>query len=204
MRAAGQEQVVNLLRCAWAGSQKLGTLVWSGDIASSWPSRRGQLAAGLDMGMASIPRWTTDIGGFHNGNPTKEEFSELFVRWFEWATFCPVMRLHGYWEPRQPQHGTIGGATCGSGAPNEVWLYGKKVYELCKQYMAIREQLRDSTRRLMSGAHTKGMVVMRTCFFDFPNDNECWKVEDQYMYGDTYLVAPVLYPGQQKRQVYFP
>ena len=103
MTAAGQSNVVNLLRCAWAGSQRYGALVWSGDIASSWGVFRCQLAAGLNMGMAGIPWWTTDIGGFHGGDPNDEKFRELFVRWFQWGTFCPVMRLHGDREPKQPQ-----------------------------------------------------------------------------------------------------
>ena len=92
MKAAGQENIVNLLRCAWAGSQRYGALVWSGDIHSSFTSMRNQLAAGLNMGIAGIPWWTTDIGGFHGGNPDDPEFREVFVRWFQYGTFCPVMR----------------------------------------------------------------------------------------------------------------
>ena len=84
MRQEGQENVVNLVRCAWAGSQKYGVLVWSGDIASSWSAFRNQLAAGLNMGIAGLPWWTTDIGGFHGGNTDDEAFRELFVRWFQW------------------------------------------------------------------------------------------------------------------------
>ena len=130
MEAEGQKNIVNLLRCAWAGSQKYGALVWSGDIASSFESMRNQLAAGLNMGLAGIPWWTTDIGGFHGGDPSDPAFRELFVRWFQWGAFCPVMRLHGDREPRQPQLGTTGGATCLSGAPNEVWCYGDTVYNI--------------------------------------------------------------------------
>ncbi len=109
MEQEGQGQIVNLLRCAWAGSQKYGALVWSGDIASSFESMRNQLAAGLNMGLAGIPWWTTDIGGFHGGNPEDPAFRELFARWFAWGAFCPVMRLHGDREPRQPQQGTTRG-----------------------------------------------------------------------------------------------
>jgi len=204
MAAAGQKNIVNLLRCAWAGSQKYGALVWSGDIASSFESMRNQLAAGLNMGIAGIPWWTTDIGGFHGGNPDDEEFRELFVRWFQWAAFCPVMRLHGDREPRQPQYGVGGGASCCSGAANEVWSYGEEVYEICVKYMKIRENLRGYTRRLMEEAHQKGTPVMRTLFYQFPKDSQCWEVTEEYMYGDKYLVAPILYPGEKKREIYLP
>ncbi|KAJ4329810.1 hypothetical protein N0V87_010547 [Didymella glomerata] len=200
----GQTDVVNLVRCAWAGSQKYGALVWSGDIASSWSSFRDQLAAGLSMGIAGIPWWTTDIGGFHGGDPKDPKFRELFVRWFQWGTFCPVMRLHGDREPRQAKVGTTGGASCRSGADNEVWSYGPEVFEICKKYMQFREELRPYTRKLMKEAHEKGTPVMRTLFFEFPDDAICWEVEEQYMYGDKYLCCPVFSEGQMWTAVYLP
>lgn len=204
MAAEGQKNIVNLLRSAWAGSQKYGALVWTGDIASSFDSFRNQLTCGLSMGMAGIPWFTTDIGGFHGGNPDDEAFRELFARWFQWGTFCPVMRLHGDREPRQPQFGTTGGATCCSGAPNEVWSFGPSVYEICKKYLGIREELRPYTRKIMEQAHTKGSPVMRTLFYEFPDDEMSWMIEDQYMFGDKYLVAPVFNAGQTARKVYLP
>ena len=204
MRQAGQENVVNLLRCAWAGSQKYGALVWSGDIASSFDSMRNQLCAGLNMGMAGIPWWTTDIGGFHGGNPDDPAFRELFVRWFQWGTFCPVMRLHGDREPKKPQFGTTGGCECLSGADNEVWSYGEEVYEICRKYLTIRENMRDYTRSLMVQAHEKGTPILRTLFFEFPEDEIAWQIEDEYCYGSRYLVAPILEPGQRMRTVYLP
>lgn len=204
MEAAGQKSIVNLLRCAWAGSQRFGALVWSGDIASSWSSLRNQLAAGLNMGLAGLPWWTTDIGGFHGGDPNDEAFRELFVRWFQWGAFCPVMRLHGDREPRQPQQAITGGATCASGADNEVWSYGPEVYDICKKYMAIREELRDYTRKLMTEAHEKGSPLMRPLFYEFPGDKKSWDVSEQYMYGDMYLCCPVLAPGQRTMTIYLP
>ncbi|WP_313072322.1 glycoside hydrolase family 31 protein [Lacrimispora sp.] len=204
MKEQGQENIVNLIRCAWAGSQRYGALVWSGDIASSFESMKNQLAAGLNMGIAGIPWWTTDIGGFHGGDPGDEAFRELFVRWFQWGTFCPVMRLHGDREPRQPQVGTTGGATCCSGAANEVWSYGEKVYEICKDNLKLRESLRPYTKGLMKEAHEKGTPVMRPLFYEFPEDKVCWEVEDQYLYGPDYLVAPILEKGMRSRKVYFP
>ena len=204
MEREGQDNIVNLLRCAWAGSQKYGALVWSGDIASSFESMRNQLVAGLQMGIAGIPWWTTDIGGFHGGDPNDDKFRELFVRWFQWGTFCPVMRLHGDREPRQPQFGTSGGASCCSGASNEVWSYGEQVYDICVKYINIREKLRDYTRDLMKEAHENGTPIMRTMFYQFPDDEKCWELSDEYMYGDHYLVAPVLYAGVKDREVYLP
>jgi alpha-D-xyloside xylohydrolase len=192
------ESVVNLLRCAWVGSAKLGALVWSGDIASSWPSFRNQLAAGLNMGLAGLQWWTTDIGGFHGGDPTSEAFRELFVRWFQWGAFCPVMRLHGDRDPKR------GKDPSSSGADNEVWSYGEEVYEICKKYLAIREKLRPYTRRLMKEASERGSPVMRTLFYEFPQDPQSWNVHDQYMYGDAYLCCPVLSAGATSMSVYLP
>lgn len=204
MKAAGQTNIVNLVRCAWAGSQKYGALVWSGDIPSTFGSMKNQLAAGLNMGIAGIPWWTTDIGGFYGGDPTNPEFQELFIRWFQWGAFCPVMRLHGDREPRQPQYGTTGGYFCASGADNEVWSYGPEVFEICKKYLRLREEMRDYTRKLMEEAHTKGLPLMRAMFVEFPDDPVCWELEEQYMYGDKYLVAPILNLGQRARKVYLP
>ena len=204
MTAEGQKDIVNLIRCAWAGSQKYGALVWSGDIASSFESMKNQLVAGLNMGLAGIPWWTTDIGGFHGGNPDDPGFRELFVRWFEWGTYCPVMRLHGDREPRQPQLGTTGGAGCCSGAANEIWSYGEEVFEICKEYIRIRESMRDYIRQLMKEAHEKGTPVMRTLFYEFPDDPMAWETEDEYMFGSSYLVAPILTKGAVSRNVYLP
>ncbi len=204
MRAQGQEQVVNLLRCAWAGSQKYGALVWSGDIRSSFDSLKNQFAAGLNMGIAGIPWWTTDIGGFFGANIYDESFHELFVRWFEYGAFCPVMRLHGYRMPYQPQYGSSGGAECVSGAPNEIWSYGPEVYRICRFFIGLREGLRPYIRELMAAAHEKGDPLMRPMFYDFPEDPVCWEREDQYMFGPDLLVAPVTDAGRREREVYLP
>jgi alpha-D-xyloside xylohydrolase len=98
MRAAGHTEIISLVRCAWAGSQRYGALVWSGDITPTWGSFRRQFAAGLNMGLSGIPWWTSDIGGFEGGNPDDPAYRELLIRWFQWGTFCPVFRLHGFRE----------------------------------------------------------------------------------------------------------
>ena len=102
MQAEGQSNVINLLRCAWAGSQRYGALVWSGDIDCTFLTLRRQLAAGLNMGIAGIPWWTTDIGGFEGGDPDDPAYRELFIRWFQWGAFCPVFRLHGHRILKEP------------------------------------------------------------------------------------------------------
>jgi len=204
MKAAGEDKIINLIRCAWAGSQKYGALVWSGDIHSSFGSLRDQVVAGLNMGIAGIPWWTTDIGGFHGGYSEEEGFHELLIRWFEYGTFCPVMRLHGDREPHKPQFGTTGGAPCLSGADNEIWSYGSKVYDICKKYLAIRERMLPYVKTLMEEAHEKGTPVIRPLFYEYPEDEQCWEVEDEYLFGSDILVAPILYADARERYVYLP
>ena len=204
MTKEGQRDVINLLRCAWAGSQKYGALVWSGDIHSSFKSLRNQLAAGLNMGMAGIPWWTTDIGGFHGGNPKDPSFQELLVRWFEWGTFCPVMRLHGERQPLQAPIGDYGGGLCVSGADNEVWSFGDENYSILKKYLELRKHMKPYIMELMQAAHEKGTPVMRPLFYDVPSDMKSWDIEDEYMFGPDVLVAPVLYAGETERKVYLP
>jgi alpha-D-xyloside xylohydrolase len=204
MQAQGQQNIINLLRCAWAGSQRYGALVWSGDIASSFRSMRYQLAAGLNIGLAGIPWWTTDIGGFHGGDVRDPDFHELLVRWFEWAAFCPVMRMHGDREPHSEPLGTSGGGLCSSGAASEVWSFGEEMYGIFQKYMAIREKMRPYIAQLMRDAHEKGHPVMRPLFFDFPDDEAAWWCEDAYMFGPDVLVAPIMKKEQRSRQVYLP
>ncbi|KAK5102347.1 hypothetical protein LTR70_000132 [Exophiala xenobiotica] len=204
--AAGQKsgEICNLVRCAWAGSQKFGTLVWSGDIASSWSSFRNQLAAGLNMGMSGIPWWTTDIGGFHGGETANPAFRELLVRWFQWGCFCPVMRLHGSREPIQPKLGEGGGSECRSGADNEPWSFGEENYPILVKYLRLRERLKPYIAEIMDEASRKGTPVMRPMFLEFPDDKGSWEVEDQYMFGGKYLVAPIMEQGMKTRNVYLP
>ena len=204
MKEEGQENIINLLRCAWAGSQKYGALVWSGDIHSTFESLRNQFAAGLNMGLAGIPWWTTDIGGFFGADIRDEEFYEVLIRWFEYGAFCPVMRLHGYRWPLQPQHGTTGGASCVSGAANEVWSYSDEVYQICKKYLEIREMMKPYITELMEAAHQKGTPVIRPLFYDFPADKICWANEKQYMFGPNVMVAPIMSQGQRELDLYLP
>ena len=203
-RAAGQDEVVNLLRCAWAGSQRYGALVWSGDIHSTYTDLRRQITAGLHMGVAGIPWFTTDIGGFHNGDVNDPDFRDLLVRWFQFGTFCPVMRMHGDRQPYEEVTSADGSPRARSGAGNELWSFGEEVYEILVGYTRLREALRPYTRRLMTEAHTSGQPVMRGMFHEFPGDATCWDLADQYMFGPDLLVAPIVEPHATSRSVYLP
>jgi alpha-D-xyloside xylohydrolase len=204
MAAEGQTNIINLVRCAWAGSQRYGALVWSGDIASSFEVLSLQVRAGLNMAIAGIPWWTTDIGGFHGGNPDDPGFRECIIRWFQYGVFCPVFRLHGDRVPSSPGIGTSGGGICSSGAANEVWSYGDEAYEIMVSYMNLRERLRPYITMLMEKAHEKGTPPMRPLLYDFPQDPQAWDVDDQYMFGPDLLVAPILQEGMRSRTVYLP
>lgn len=201
MLAAGQENPLNLLRCAWAGSQRFGALVWSGDIDTKFRTLREQCAAGLSMAMAGIPWWTTDIGGFHGGDQNDPKFRELLVRWFQFGAFCPVFRLHGF---RANGEESPNPAKAGTGGPNEVWSYGEEVYEILKHYLFLREDMLPYVERTMRITHEKGAPVMRPLFYDFPKDKAAVEIEDEYMFGDSVLVAPVMELGLRSRPVYLP
>lgn len=206
LKAAGETEIVSLVRCAWAGSQRYGALIWSGDIQSSFASMRNQLSAGLNMGLSGIPWWTTDIGGFHGGHVDDPAFHELLVRWFQWAVFSPVLRMHGYRDPVTPPAVPFrdGVAQCDSGAGNELWSFGEDVYAILRRYADLRERLRPYVRELMRQAHEQGDPLMRTLFYAFPGDISCWEVDDQYMFGGDILVAPILEAGETERSVYLP
>lgn len=171
MKADGEDRVINLLRCARAGSQKYGALVWSGDIHSSFRSLRNQFAAGMNMGIAGIPWWTTDIGGFHGGNIHDPHFHELLIRWFQWGVFSPVMRLHGNRDPQiLPEHPYRDGiAQCPTGAANEVWSYGEEVCEVLTGCLTLREKLKPYIKAVMAETHQRNAPVMRTLFLNSQN-----------------------------------
>ena len=204
MSAQQGNDIVNLVRCAWAGSQKFGALVWSGDVDSSFESLRNQLAIGLNMGMAGIPWWTSDIGGFHGGVNTDPSFRECLVRWFQLAVFSPVLRMHGDREPHGKPLGDRGGGLCPSGAGNEIWSFGDEVEAILVAHLQLRERLRPYLRAQMQQAHEHGTPLMRPLCYDFPDDEQAWQIEDAYMFGPDILVAPVLYDGKRQRTVYLP
>jgi alpha-D-xyloside xylohydrolase len=172
--------------------------LWSGDVQSSFEEFRAQIPAGLNAALSGIPWWTTDIGGFFNGDIHDPIFRELVVRWFQYGLFCPLFRLHGN---RLPGNGS--GASW-SGGPNEVWSFGEEAYDIIKGLLFLRERLKPYIMEQMKSAHETGAPPMRPLFFDFPEDPHTWDIDDQFMFGPDYLVAPVLDYGARARKVYLP
>lgn len=200
-RSMGADAPVTLTRSAYLGSQKFGSLVWSGDIVSSFRSLSEQVKAGLNMSMCGIPWWNTDIGGFYGGDTGSEEFRELIVRWFQYGVFSPVMRLHG----SRCRHGEKkSDVKEPSGDPNEIWSFGEENFPILKDLILLRERLRPYIEEQMRTASEKGWPVMRPMFFDFPEDENCWSLGEQYMFGPDILFAPIVNRGQTVKRVYLP
>lgn len=198
MRSAGETDIVLLCRSAWAGQAKYGAAVWSGDIAPTWEALRQQVTAGQNIGISGIPWWTSDIGGFHGGDPDDPKYRELFIRWFQFGAFCPLFRLHGHREPRE----AIGAVS--SGGPNEIWSYGPDAFKIARRYIELRERIRPYLHDVMAQSSRSGIPAMRPLFLDFPGDRRAWSTPHQYLLGPDLLVCPVTEPDAQTWTVYLP
>jgi alpha-D-xyloside xylohydrolase len=198
MAAAGQPGTVLLCRSAWAGSQKYGAAVWSGDVPATWRSLGEQVRAGLNIAISGIPWWTTDVGGFHGGNASDPAYQELVIRWFQYGVFCPLFRLHGDREPRLPTGYQM------TGGPNEVWSFGEQASPIIAETLRLRERIRPYIHAQMSLAARTGIPPMRPLFVDYPDDPAAWMTDDEFLFGPDILVAPILAPGQTSRPVYLP
>ncbi|MFD3588493.1 TIM-barrel domain-containing protein [Streptomyces sp. NPDC058683] len=197
LRAEGEE-VLTLNRSAWAGSQRYGAALWSGDIGTDFATLRRQIAAGLNTALSGIPWWNTDIGGFHGGDPDDPAYREVLVRWFQFGALSPLMRLHGFRDPGMELGPDM------TGGPNEVWSYGAEAGAILEKYLRLRERLRPYVLQVMREAHEEGLPVMRPLFLEFPQDQAAWTVDDTYLFGRDLLVAPVLTAGATARTAYLP
>ena len=201
--------IVNLTRCAWAGTQRYGALVWSGDVGSTFQDLRAQITCAINMGMAGIPWFTTDMGGFHSGVIDSTDFKELLARWCQFSCFLPVMRNHGDRSLHTPTgkeqiHAADGSPRLQSGADNEPWSYGEEIERVMTKYINIRERLRPYVRELFNQAHINGQPLVRGLFYEFPNDRSAASITDEYMFGPDLLIAPVVQPHATSREVYLP
>jgi alpha-D-xyloside xylohydrolase len=201
-------RVMILARAAYLGAQRNGTVFWSSDIVSKWDMLKRSIPAGLNFTATGLPYWDTDIAGFFSpslpvdyraehkplidGSDARgtigryEDYPELFVRWFEWGSFQPVMRAHG-----ERDH-------------NEVWSYGKQAAPILEKYLKLRYQLLPYTYSVAYRSYQTGAPYMRALFMDFPEDPKATNIPDEYMYGPAFLVAPVTEQGATHRTVYLP
>ncbi len=186
--ASDQKRVYILSRSAFAGSQRYGVTAWSGDLVSDWVSYRRQVPAGLNFALSGIPYWTTDIGGFVFGSPTDPAFRELFVRWFQYGTFNPILRVHGTRNPDE----------------NELWSYGPEAQKTLVNFDRLRYRLLPYIYSLAWKTTSQGYTPMRPLVMDFRTDVRAQNVGDQFMFGPALLVNPVTEPAADSRRVYLP
>ncbi|MDI9441027.1 MAG: glycoside hydrolase family 31 protein [Bacillota bacterium] len=204
LKKEGQEEIISLTRAAWIGSQRVGSLVWSGDIPSTFEALEMSVKTGLNMAMCGIPWWNSDIGGFWGADTKSDYFRELIVRWFQFGVFSPVMRLHGA-RNRLPEQGKPDpNLKEPSGGPNEIWSFGEEVYPILRDLIMLRERLRPYIHKYMDLASTTGAPIMRPMFFNYPEDEICYSLGDQYFFGEDILFAPIVKRSQTKREVYLP
>lgn len=207
MSKLSDRPVVNLLRSAWAGSQKYGNVVWSGDVPSSFEAFYDQVQCGLNMGMAGIAWWTTDIGGFMTDDVNDPDFRQLLIRWYQFAVYSAVLRMHGDRGPFNIpalDDRNFGGGYLHTGQSTEIWSYGEDNFKIMKDYLELRYSMKDYIKSLFDEAAENGSPLLRTMFYEFPEDKKCWELQDQYMFGAKYLVAPIFQLNQFQREVYLP
>jgi alpha-D-xyloside xylohydrolase len=183
-----QKRVFILSRSAFAGIQRNSVAAWSGDVESNWLSFARQIPAGLNFSLSGIPYWTTDIGGFIIGNPDDPAYRELFVRWFEYGTFCPIFRLHGTRTTNQ----------------NELWSYGPDAQKILTSYDRLRYRLLPYIYSLAWMTTDSAYTPMRPLVMDFRSDTRASNIGDQFLFGPAILVNPVTQPGATSRIVYLP
>lgn len=212
MGPVGVNGSVMLGRSAWAGTQRLGAAVWSGDTDSSWKALNGQVRAALNMALSGIVYWTSDIGGYagggggpnglgYNHDIRSPAYLQLLTRWFQFGALCPLFRSHGH---RLPELQPVSCDGSDSGGYNEVWHFAEPYHSAIVRVMRLREALRPYINTLYELAARDGSPVIRSLWYVFPTDPAAEDVDDQVMLGDRYLGAPVLVPNATSRSVYLP
>lgn len=192
-----------LSRSFWAGTQQYGNTVWSGDLFSTFDELNLQIFAAQGAGLTHQGMWTSDIGGYNGGNTSDPMFGELIVRWFQFGAFSSIMRLHG--------HRVNGGicTECGcTNGDNEIWTLAQNptAYNAMVDAVNIRENLRNYVAQIQLEYVETGIPLIRPMFMEFFNDPVCQTaaVEDQYMFGSNWLVAPVYTYQATNRTLYLP
>jgi alpha-D-xyloside xylohydrolase len=196
--ATPNQRVFILTRSGFAGQQRYASATWSGDISSTWTAMRKQIPAGLGFSLSGIPYWTMDSGGFSvparfsRANPAPEdvdEWRELNTRWFQFATFVPLLRVHGEFPYR------------------EMWYFGGEshpAYQTMLKFDRLRYRLLPYIYSLAGGVTQEGGSMMRALVMDFRRDARAREIGDQYMFGPSLLVSPVTSYQARSRSVYLP
>jgi alpha-glucosidase (family GH31 glycosyl hydrolase) len=194
----------NLQRTGYAGVQRYGGWIWSGDIDSRWKTLAAQVPVGLNHSLSISPFWGTDVGGFY---PTRELTGELYVRWFQFGAFCPSFRAHGRtWHLRLPWGWNTGefGPREHPEDPDPNELHNAAVEPICRKYLELRYQLLPYNYSLCREAHDTGMPLMRALWLHYPDDPHAVARGDEYLWGRDLLVAPVTVRGATERTLYLP
>jgi alpha-D-xyloside xylohydrolase len=181
------KRVFILTRSAFAGQQRYGANTWSGDVVSSWKTLRNQISAGLNFSLCAIPYWNSDIGGFFLWDFKKKledaEYRELYARWVQFGTFCPMMRSHG------------------ADAPREIYQFGKKgdkVYDAIEKYINLRYILLPYIYASSWDVTANQSSMMRALVMDFAQDKKALDINDEYIFGKSILVCPVTHSMYSK------
>ncbi len=186
--ASDKKRVFILSRSAFAGDQRYGVTAWSGDINSDFFSFRRQIPAGLNFALSGIPYWTTDIGGFVSADPGDPAYRELFIRWFQYGTFNPILRVHGTRKTDQ----------------NELWSYGPDAQNILVSFDRLRYRMLPYIYSLAWKTTSESYTPMRPLVMDFRSDVRAQNIGDQFMYGPAFLVSPVTEPDATTRRLYLP
>jgi alpha-glucosidase (family GH31 glycosyl hydrolase) len=203
------ERPYALHRNGYAGMQRYGSFLWSGDVYSTWETLKVHIPIAVNTALTGIPYWGTDIGGFV---PTKEFTAELYLRWFQFGAFCPLFRCHGRaWKLRLPwgwNTGDPGPAEInnynGAALPDSTQLHDARVEPICKKYLELRYQLLPYLYSTVREGAITGMPIVRALWLHYPDDAKAVACGDQYLWGKSMMVAPVVEKGATKREVYLP
>jgi alpha-glucosidase/alpha-D-xyloside xylohydrolase len=203
------ERPYALHRNGYAGMQRYGSFLWSGDVFSTWETLKTQVPIAINTSLTGIPFWGTDIGGFV---PTKEFTAELYLRWFQFAAFCTLFRAHGRaWKLRLPWGWNTGdtgpteiGSYNGAALPDASQLHNPQVEPICRKYLQLRYRMLPYLYSSVRESTKTGMPVMRALWLHYPDDPKAVACSDQYLWGRNLLVAPVVESGATNRRVYLP
>ena len=198
-----------LHRNGYAGMQRYAPFLWSGDVNSTWETLRTHVPNSINTGLTGIPYWGTDTGGFV---PTQEFTAELYLRWFQFSSFCTLFRSHGRtWMLRLPwgwNTGELGPAEIsnsgGAADPDPSELHNATVEPICRKYLELRYRLMPYLYTAVHEAHQTGMPIMRALWLHYPDDAQAVARSDEYLLGRDILVAPVTDAGATARQLYLP